>query len=66
MTLQAQGDVYQTQLQRCEDTITYLRARYVDHARDPGKDIIVTIVRRHTTSANDTISFMTCHIMSRR
>ena len=49
--LQAQRDVYQAQLQRCQDTITHLRARYVDHARDPGKDNI--IVRKHTRPAND-------------
>ena len=37
VALQAQRDVYQTQLQRCQDAITHLRTRYVDHARDPGK-----------------------------
>ena len=47
VALQAQGDVYQTQLQRCEDTITHLRERYVDHARDPGKDNIIIIVQKH-------------------
>ena len=51
LELQAQRDVYQAQLQRCQDTITHLRARYVDHARDPGKDNI--IVRKHTRPAND-------------
>ena len=53
VALQAQRDNYQAQLQRCEDTITHLRARYVDHARDPGKDNIIIIVRKHTTSTND-------------
>ena len=53
VALQAQRDVYQAQLQRCQDTITHLRTRYVDHARDPGKDNIIIIVRKHTTSAND-------------
>ena len=48
VTLQAQRDVYQTQLQRCQDTIIHLRARYVDHARDPGKDNIIIIVWKHT------------------
>ena len=52
MALQAQQDVYQRQLQACEDTITHLRALYVDHARDPGKGNIIS-VRKHTTSANN-------------
>ena len=53
MALQAQRGVYQAQLQRCEDTITHLRARYVDHVRDHGKYSIVIIVRKHTTSTSD-------------
>ena len=53
VALQAQRDVYQAQLQRCQDTITHLRTRYVDHARDPGKGNITIIVRKHTTPAND-------------
>ena len=53
VALQAQRDNYQAQLQRCEDTITHFRAGYVDHARDPGKDNIIIIVRKHTTSTND-------------
>ena len=32
---------------------THLRVCYVDHARDLGKDNIIIIVRKHTTSAND-------------
>ena len=52
MALQAQRDVYQIQLQRCEDTISHLRERYVDHARDPGKANFIIIVQTHT-SAND-------------
>ena len=32
---------------------TFLRTRYVPHARNPGKDNIIIIVRKHTTSAND-------------
>ena len=31
----------------------HLKVRYVDHARDPGKDSIIIIVRNHTTSTND-------------
>ena len=52
VALQAQRDVYQTQLQRCADTVTYVRERYVDNTRDPGKDNII-IVQKHTTSVND-------------
>ena len=51
--LQVQRDVYQAQLQRCQDTITHLKTRYVDHARDLGKDNIIMIVRKHATPAND-------------
>ena len=53
VALQAQRDVYQAELQRCQDTITHLRTRYLPHARDPGKDNIIIIVRKDTTSAND-------------
>ena len=52
VTLQAQKDVYQAELQKCQDTITHLKTRYVPHARDPGKDKII-IVRKHTTPVND-------------
>ena len=47
VALQAQRDLYQTQLQRCEDTIPHLRELYVDHARDTDKDNIIIIVRKH-------------------
>ena len=53
VALQAQRYVYQAQLQRYQDTITRLRTRYVDHARDPGKDNIIIILRKHTKPAND-------------
>ena len=53
VALQAQRDVYHTQLQRCQDIINHFRARYVDHARDSGKDNIIIIIRKHTTPAND-------------
>ena len=53
VTLQAQRDVYQAELEKCQDTIKHLKIRYVPHARDPGKGNIVIIVRKHTTSAND-------------
>ena len=53
VALQVQRDVYQAQLQRCQDTIIHLRTRYVDQARDPGKGNITITVRKHTTSVND-------------
>ena len=53
MALQEQRDFYQRQLQKSEDIIIYLRARYVDHARDSGKDNIIITVSKHTTSTND-------------
>ena len=53
MTLQAQRDVYQSQLQRFQDTITHLRTHYVNHARDPTKDNIIITVRKQIRSAQD-------------
>ena len=53
VALQVQKNVYHAQLQRCQDTITHLRTRYVLHARDPGKDNINIILHKHTTSVND-------------
>ena len=53
VALQAQRDVYQAELQKCQDTITHLKTNYVPHARDLGKDNIIIIVRKHTTPAND-------------
>ena len=53
MALQAQRDVYQAELQKCQDTITHLKTHYVPHARDLGKGNIIIIVRKHTLSAND-------------
>ena len=53
VALQAQRDVYQADLQRCQDTITHLKKRCVPHAKNPGKDNIIIIVRKHATPAND-------------
>ena len=53
LPLQAQKGVYQAELQKCQDTITHLKIRYVPHARDSGKDNIIIIVCKHTTPAND-------------
>ena len=49
----AQRYVYQAELQKYQDIITHLETRYVPHAKNPGKDNIVIIVRKHTTPAND-------------
>ena len=53
VALLAQKDVYQAELQGCQDTITHLKTRYVPHAENRGKDNIIIIVRKHTTSTND-------------
>ena len=53
VALQAQRDVCRTQLQKCQDIIIHLKTRYVPHARDPGKDNIIIIVRKHTKPVND-------------
>ena len=47
-----------------ESRIAHLRQRYVDHARDPGLDNIVIIVRKHTTSEKD-LYFHLPHYISR-
>ena len=51
--MQAQKDAYQAELQKCQDIITHLKTPRVPHVRDPGKDNIIIIVCKHTTSAND-------------
>ena len=53
VALQAQKDAYHAELQKCQDTITHLKTRYVPHAKNPCKDNIIIIVRKHTTPAND-------------
>ena len=53
VALQAQSDVYKEQLQKCQDIITHLRTCYVDHAKGPGKDNIVMIIEKNTTSEQD-------------
>ena len=53
LALQAQRNVYQAELKRCQDTIIHLRTLYVTHVRNPGKDDIIIIVRKHTTCAKD-------------
>ena len=55
VALQAQKDVYQAELQRCQDTIMHLKTRHVPHGRDPGKENIIIVVRKHTTPTNDKV-----------
>ena len=47
VALQAQRDVYKDQLQKCQDIAAHLRIRYVDHAKDPGKDNIVMVIEKN-------------------
>ena len=53
MALQVQSGTYKDQLQKCQDIITHLRKRYVDHAKDPGKDNIVMIIEKNTAPEED-------------
>ena len=54
VALQAQRDVYQAHLQRCQDQIRdFIINRHVLRANDLGKDNIIIIVRKHATPAND-------------
>ena len=51
--LQGEITAYQAQLQVSQNRIAELVERYVDHCRNPSKDNIVIIVRKHTTPEND-------------
>ena len=62
MALQAQKDVYQAELQKCQDIITHLETRYVPHAKNPGKDNIIILIRKHTTPANDKFHDLTYYV----
>ena len=42
VALQAQKDVYQVELQKCQDTITHLKTRYVPHWRNRSKGLHCT------------------------
>ena len=53
VALQAQTDVHKEHLQKCQDIITHLKTRYVDHAKDPGKGSIVMIVTKNTALEED-------------
>ena len=62
VALKAQRDVNPVELQKCQDNITHLRTRYIDHVRDAGKDNIIIIERKHTTSANDKLPYYIARI----
>ena len=47
VALQAQRDVHQAELQKCQDTITHLKTRYVPHARNPGKTTLSRCTEAH-------------------
>ena len=54
MTLQAQRDVYQVQLQRCQNETHYLIInRHVPRANVPGKDDTFMITDENTTPEED-------------
>ena len=45
--------MYKEQLQKCQDIIAHLKKHYVPHAKNPGKDNIVMIIEKNTTSEED-------------
>ena len=47
VVLQVQRDVYEDQLQKCQDIVTHLNTRHVPDAKEPGKDNIVTIIDKN-------------------
>ena len=54
VALQAQRDVYQAQLLRCQDQIrNIIINRCVPRANNPGKDNIVMVVEKNTTPEED-------------
>ena len=62
VALQAQRDVYRTQLQKCQDIIIHLKTRYVPMQEIPVK---TTSSLYGNTQSLSMISFMNCHIKSR-
>ena len=54
VALQAQRDVYQVQLQKCQDQIRDLVINHhVPLANDPGKDTIIMIIEKNTATKED-------------
>ena len=63
VALQAQGDVYESQLQKCQDRIQDLiQNRYVPRAEDPGLNTIVMIIEKNSSPEQDEYPFMSIHI----
>ena len=62
VALPAQRDVYKDQLQKCQDIITHFKARYVDHAKDSGKDNNVMIIEKNATPEEDEFYEYPCYI----
>ena len=62
VALQAQRDVYQAELQKCQDIITLLRTRYADDAKDPRKDNVVMIIKKNTTPEDHEFYEYPCYI----
>ena len=50
VTLQAQKDVYQVELQKCQDIIIHLETRYIPHPKNSGKGNIIIITRKHNNA----------------
>ena len=54
MTLQAQRDAYQAQLQKCQDQIRYLIINHdVPRENDPGKANMIMITEKSTALEED-------------
>ena len=62
VALQAQKDVYQAELQKCQDTITHLETRYFLTRKILAKTTSLSYGNTHRLPM---ISFMTCHIILR-
>ena len=62
VALQIQKDVYQAELQKYQDIISHLETCNVPHTKNPGKDNIIIIVRKHTTPANDKFHDLPYHV----
>ena len=63
---QVQRDAYKAQLQKYQDTIIHLKTCYVDHSKDLGKDNIIIILRKHTTTANDRYHDLLYYVVRRQ
>ena len=46
VALQIHSNVYQVQLQKCQDSITHLKTRHVDHRRDSSKEKLSSLYKK--------------------